>query len=80
MAQTLDRRTLIRWLLDNGFTEEKGGMTSHRQFSNGHIKVTVKGHGPKDIPKSVLANIVRQLLLRGKYSPEKLRKELGGAR
>jgi predicted RNA binding protein YcfA (HicA-like mRNA interferase family) len=79
MASTINRRSLVRWLLDNGFIEEPNLSTSHRHFSKGSLKVSIKGHGPNDVAKTTLGNIIRQLVSAG-WSREQLRRELGGGR
>ena len=79
MAAVLDRRTLIRWFLDHGFTEEPNGSTSHRHFTKDGVKVAITGHGTQDVSRTVRSNIIRQLVVAG-WDREQLRREIGGGR
>jgi len=73
----IHRRLLVRWLLDQGFVEEPRLSTSHRHFSKGSLKISIKGHGSNDVSRTVLSNIIRQLVGAG-WEREQLRRELEG--
>jgi predicted RNA binding protein YcfA (HicA-like mRNA interferase family) len=61
MAAQVDRRTIERWLLAQGFILEPGTKTSHRHFTLRGTKVTLPGHGPQDLTKKHVALILRAL-------------------
>lgn len=61
MANQVDRRTIVKWLLSHGFAEAPGAQSGHRQFTNGAVRVTVPGHGPQDLTKKHLALLTRAL-------------------
>lgn len=65
MPNQVDRRTVVKWLLDHGFTEVHGVQSGHRQFTNGVVKVTVAGHGPQDLTKKHVALLGRALAAGG---------------
>ena len=71
----VDRRTLIRWMLDHGFRELKGNGSGHRYFGRGSLKVTVPGHGRNDLRKEVLSKLIRTLETAG-FSKAQVRREL----
>lgn len=75
MANQVDRRTLVKWLLAHGFTEAPGGKTGHRQFTNGAVKVTVPGHGPQDLTKKHVGLLTRALETAG-FDKQKTLEEL----
>jgi predicted RNA binding protein YcfA (HicA-like mRNA interferase family) len=68
------RREAERWLVAHGFVEAPGGKTSHKQFQFGAVKVTLPGHGPKDLSKKHTGMIVRQLAEAG-FSRDVVRAE-----
>lgn len=77
MANQVDRRTLIRWLLAHGFTEARVKASGHRKFVHGSgVAVTVLGHGPQDLTKKHIGMLVRQLESAG-FDRERVRRELG---
>jgi predicted RNA binding protein YcfA (HicA-like mRNA interferase family) len=78
MPNQLDRKTVERWLLTNGFILRPGGKTSHRQFGKGGVVVTLPGHGPQDLTKKHVGMIVRQLERAG-FSRDRVLAELRGA-
>jgi predicted RNA binding protein YcfA (HicA-like mRNA interferase family) len=57
----MPRMALEKWLVHNNFTQVPAGKTSHRQFVLGTCKVTVPGHGPKDLSKKHMGKILRSL-------------------
>jgi predicted RNA binding protein YcfA (HicA-like mRNA interferase family) len=69
MPRPLERRDVERWLLANGFTRAPGGKTSHVQFVGHGIRVTLQGHGPKELTKKHVGMLVRQLRSAG-LSPD----------
>ena len=60
-SNTMTRMDLEKWLLRHNFTQAPAGKTSHKQFVLGSCKVTVPGHGPKDLSKKHLGMILRLL-------------------
>jgi predicted RNA binding protein YcfA (HicA-like mRNA interferase family) len=62
VASEVTRRSMERWLLAHGFSELRGGKTSHRQFEGHGIKITLPGHGPQDLTKKHVALILRQIV------------------
>jgi predicted RNA binding protein YcfA (HicA-like mRNA interferase family) len=75
MTHEVTRRQLERWLREHDFVEARGGKTGHRQFVRGGLKITVPGHGPRDLTKKHVALIVRQLMTAG-FEKESIRREL----
>ena len=71
----MTRMDLEKWLIRNNFTQVPAGKTSHRQFVLGACKVTVPGHGPKDLTKKHVGMILRQLEQMG-YDRKVVRDEL----
>ena len=65
MANQVDRRPVVRWLLARGFEEVPGAQSGHRQFTNGAVKVTLPGHGPQDLTKKHVALLGRALEIGG---------------
>ena len=61
VSRTMTRMELEKWLLRHNFTQAPAGKTSHKQFVLGSCKVTVPGHGPKDLSKKHLGMILRLL-------------------
>lgn len=61
MSHAVDRRTVLRWLADNGFTELPGTATGHRYFKRDGHKVTVAAHGRSELTRKNLALLVRAL-------------------
>jgi len=72
----VDRRTLERWLVANGFVLEPGKKTGHRQYSRQGIKIAIPGHGPQDLTKKHVALILRQLGRLG-FDGAQVRRDLG---
>jgi len=74
----MTRMDLEKWLIRHNFTQAPAGKTSHRQFVLGACKVTVPGHGPKDLSKKHLGLILRSLESVG-FDRATLRREWGDA-
>ena len=70
----MTRMDLEKWLLRNNFTQTSAGKTSHKQFVLGSCKVTVPGHGPKDLSKKHVGMILRALESAG-FDRAKVRRE-----
>lgn len=62
MARQLDKRTVARWLLNNGFVELQSKASGHRHFkaANG-VKITLLAHGPTDLTKKHVGLLLRQI-------------------
>lgn len=73
----MKKRVLVRWLLDNGFTEEDQRGTSHRHFSRGGVKVTFSMCSGADLSKSHVSLIARHLERSGVAKAADLRREWG---
>ena len=76
MGAQVDRRSIERWLVANGFVLEPGKKTGHRQYSRQGIKIAVPGHGPQDLTKKHVALILRQLARLG-FDAAQVRRDLG---
>ncbi len=76
MGAQVDRRSLERWLVANGFVLEPGKKTGHRQYSRQGIKIAIPGHGPQDLTKKHVALILRQLARLG-FDAAQVRRDLG---
>jgi len=74
----MTRTALEKWLVHNNFTQVSAGKTSHKQFVLGTCKVTVPGHGSKDLSKKHLGMILRSLESIG-FDRAKVRREWGDA-
>lgn len=74
----MTRTDLEKWLTRNNFTQVPAGKTSHRQFVLGRCKVTVPGHGSKDLSKKHLGMILRSLESVG-FDRAEVRREWGDA-
>ena len=74
----MTRTALEKWLVHNNFTQVSAGKTSHKQFVLGTCKVTVPGHGSKDLSKKHLGMILRSLESVG-FDRAKVRREWGDA-
>jgi predicted RNA binding protein YcfA (HicA-like mRNA interferase family) len=74
---SVDRETVVSWLLAHGFVERRGRATSHRQFVRAGVTITVVGHGPKDLSRKHLGMLMRQLERAG-FERTQVRRELGG--
>ena len=74
----MTRMDLEKWLIRNNFTQVPAGKTSHRQFVLATCKVTVPGHGSKDLSKKHLGMILRSLESVG-FDRAKVRREWGDA-
>lgn len=74
----MTRMALEKWLVHNNFTQVSAGKTSHKQFVLGTCKVTVPGHGSKDLSKKHLGMILRSLESVG-FDRAKVRREWGDA-
>jgi len=74
----MTRLELERWLIHNEFAQVSGGKTSHKQFVLGACKVTVPGHGSKDVSKKHLGMILRALETAG-FDRATVRREWGDA-
>ena len=74
----MTRLALEKWLIRNNFTPAPAGKTSHRQFVLGTCKVTVPGHGSKDLSKKHLGMILRSLESVG-FDRADVRREWGDA-
>ena len=77
MAGQEHRRQMETWLVDNGFCHLKGGMSGHIQYERRGVKITLPGHGPRDLTKKHVALIIRALSGAG-FDREQVRRELGG--
>jgi predicted RNA binding protein YcfA (HicA-like mRNA interferase family) len=75
VSAQVDRRSLERWLVANGFVLEPGKKTGHKQYSRDGIKISVPGHGPQDLTKKHVGLILRQLARLG-FDPALVRREL----
>lgn len=75
---SVERGTLIAWLLAHDFIERRGRATSHRQFVRDGVLVTVAGHGPRDLSKKHVGMVLRQLERAG-FDRVQVRRELEGA-
>jgi len=72
----MTRTDLEKWLLRNDFIQAAAGKTSHKQFVRGSCKVTVPGHGPKDLSKKHVGLILRQLAAAG-FDRAEVRRDWG---
>jgi len=72
----MTRTDLEKWLLRNNFIQAAAGKTSHKQFVRGGCKVTVPGHGPKDLSKKHVGLILRQLATAG-FDRAEVRRDWG---
>ena len=79
MANQLDRRALVRWLLAHKFNEAVAKAGGHRKFVHAPtgVAVTVAAHGPQDITKKHVGMIIRQLVAAG-FDRDALRRDLLG--
>ena len=68
----MTRMDLEKWLIRNNFTQAPAG----KQFVLGSCKVTVPGHGPKDLSKKHVGMILRLLESVG-FDRAKVRREWG---
>jgi len=75
MTNEVTVRGMATWLLRNGFVELTGKKTGHRFFHKDNVKITLPGHGPKDLTKKHLGMILRQLERVG-YDRRKVRDQL----
>jgi predicted RNA binding protein YcfA (HicA-like mRNA interferase family) len=66
------RMELEKWLIRNNFAQLPTGKTSHKQFVLGACKVTVPGHGSKDLSKKHLGMILRHSSCR--FRPRKVQR------
>ena len=57
----MTRADLETWLLRNRSMQVPAGKASHKQFVLGGCKVTVPGHGPKNLSKKHLGMVLRAL-------------------
>ena len=64
--------------MHNKFTQVPARKTSHKQFVLGACKLTVPGHGSKDLSKKHLGMILRSLETVG-FDRAKVRREWGDA-
>ena len=78
VANQVDRKTMVRWLLQNGFSELPGKATGHRFFAKDGVKITISSHGPSDLTKKNVAFILRSLARIG-FDPADVRRQLGEA-
>ena len=74
----MTRMELEKWLIHHKFTQAPAGKTSHKQFVLGACKLTVPGHGSKDLSKKHLGMILRSLETVG-FDRAKVRREWGDA-
>ena len=72
----MTRMDLEKWLLRHDFTQAPAGKTSHKQFVRGSAKVTVPGHGSKDLSKKHVGLILRQLAAAG-FDRTQVRRDWG---
>lgn len=71
----ITRREMARWLEANGFVEEPGRATGHRQYAGPGVKITLPGHGPQDLSRKHVALILRALERAG-FDRDRIRREL----
>lgn len=64
MPNQVMRDDVIRWLERHGFSR-RDGRNGHLQYTNGHMTITLVGHGPRDLTKKHVGQIVRQLVQSG---------------
>lgn len=74
----MNRHDLAAWLLRNGFAEVAKRGTGHAQFIHAAtgVKVTLPGHGPKELTRATTGNVVREIERAG-FDRRELRRELG---
>lgn len=73
------RHELERWLEAHGFRQLKTASGHKIYVSPRGAKVTVLGHGKKDVDKGIMASILRDLERAG-IPRAVVRRELGGVR
>lgn len=73
----IDRREMASWLLRNGFIELGKRGTGHAQFVHEAtgVKVTLPGHGAKELFRSTLGNVLWEIERAG-FDRELVRREL----
>jgi predicted RNA binding protein YcfA (HicA-like mRNA interferase family) len=64
MPNQVMREDVIHWLERNGFSR-RDGRKGHLQYTNGATLVTLVGHGPRDLTKKHVGQIVRHLVQAG---------------
>ena len=70
------RREIARWLETHGFVQEPGKASGHLHFAGPGVKITLPGHGPRDLSKKHVALIIRALARAG-FDREQIRREWG---
>lgn len=73
------RHELERWLESKGFRQLKTASGHKLYVSPRGAKVTVLGHGKKDVDKGIMASVLRDLERAG-IPRAVVRRELGGVR
>jgi predicted RNA binding protein YcfA (HicA-like mRNA interferase family) len=73
----IDRNSMVRFLTNNGFVELPRKSSGHRYFSRDGVKVTLLGHGCKDVRKQHVAAILREMEQKLGLDRQQMRKELG---
>ena len=77
MAAQVTRGEMAAWLLRNGFRRLPGSATSHIQYERAGVKIMLPGHGPNDLTKKHVGQILRALARLG-LDPREVRRQLGG--
>ncbi len=70
-----DRHHVAGWLLRRGFRELKVG-SGHRYFEKDGVKITIPGHGRRDLPKHIMNQIARTMERHFGLTRQEVREEL----